>query len=549
MANDNKNELENSIQTANKVKGAVKTGKSLSNIAKGASSAGPYGAIASTLWENREIVKKVVVSCSFLLLLPILYILMLPSVIFDGLDNPSTGDILNNDVAIRQNISEAQNIVSEILFDNHSVILEEINSEISNLGEHEVGKIVDAYSDGGYENVFILISQYSAYKEDYKEINLRDLENVMRRGNSSNNLYYYTTTESTNIVEGVEITTYTYTIQYNGTEYFNELFKLDEQQQIYAMEYANNLMIYLYGTNTLGGINAAISPEVYKYDLLIRKYAELYGVQDYIEVIYAIMMTESGGRGVDVMQSSECGYNTKYPKEPNGITDTEYSIDVGIHYFADCLRLAGCTDVKDLDKLSMAIQGYNFGSGYITWARDKYGGYSESNAIEFSNMQKAKLGWTSYGNTKYVSKVMSYYYPLTTSGTAGFGSPIVTLNWKAYVTSEFGTREDPITGEIKSHDALDIGVPIGTPINVVNDGVVISTNMGSGYGTSVLIDHGNGVVSGYAHCSELLVTTGQTVKKGQVIALSGNTGRSTGPHLHLEVRLNGVKVNPRDYIK
>ncbi len=144
---------------------------------------------------------------------------------------------------------------------------------------------------------------------------------------------------------------------------------------------------------------------------------------------------------------------------------------------------------------------------------------------------------------------MSYYYPLTTSGTAGFGSPITTLNWKTYVTSEFGTRVDPITSEIKSHDGLDVGVPIGTPLNSINDGTVISTNMGSGYGTSLLIDHGNGIVSGYAHCSELLVTNGQSVKKGQVIALSGNTGRSTGPHLHLEVRLNGVKTNPRDYIK
>lgn len=549
MSNDNKNELENSIQTANKVKGAVETGKALSNIAKGASAGGPYGTLAKTLWENRETVKKIVVSCSFLLLLPILYILMLPSIIFNGLNNPSTGDILNNDVAIRQNISEAQNIVSEILFDNHSAVIDQINNEISSLGENEEGKIVDAYSDGGYENVFMLISQYSAYKEDYREINLNDLENVLRRNSSSDNLHYFTTTKSTNEVEGVIITTYTYTVQYNGTEYFKNLFNLNEQQQMYANEYANNLMIYLYGTNVMGAVNAPISPDVYRYDSLIRQYAELHGIKDFVEVIYAIMMTESGGRVVDVMQSSECGFNTRYPRVPNGITDTEYSIDVGIQYFAECLRLAGCTDVKDLDKLSLAIQGYNFGSGYITWAKNKYGGYSESNAIEFSNIQKVQLGWSSYGNTKYVSKVMSYYYPLTASGTVGFGSPIVTLNWKAYVTSEFGTRTDPITGELKSHDGLDVGIPIGTPLNAINDGTVISTNMGSGYGTSVLIDHGNGIVSGYAHCSELLVYEGQAIKKGQVIALSGNSGRSTGPHLHLEVRLNGVKTNPRDYIK
>ncbi len=583
MAEDNnKNVVENSLETSNKVKGAVKTGKALSNIAKGASTGGPYGAIASTIWENRETVKKVVVSFSFLLLLPILYIMMLPSIIFNGVSNPSSTDILNNDVAIRQNITEAQSIVSDVLLNNHDNIIAQINAEIEKLGENEEAKIVDAYADGGYENIFILLSQYSAYKEDYREINLKDLEKTLK--NNSNNLYYYTTTVTTSIREvevetratnevdttdsaednaednasntdnnntttkQIEITTYTYTVQYEGVEHFSSVFDLDEKQQIYATEYANNLMIYLYGTNILGGVNGAISPEVYKYDALIRQYAEIYGVQDFIEVIYAIMMTESGGRVVDVMQSSECGYNTKYPNEPNGITDSEYSIDVGIHYFADCLNLANCTDVKDLDKLSLALQGYNFGTGYITWAKNKYGSYSESNAIEFSNIQKAKLGWSSYGNTKYVSKVMSYYYPLTASGVAGFGSPITTLNWKAYVTSEFGTRKDPFTGEIKSHDGLDVGVPIGTPLNAVNDGTVISVDMGSGYGTSLLIDHGNGIVSGYAHCSELLVSSGQVVKKGQVIALSGNSGRSTGPHLHFEIRLNGVKTNTREYI-
>ena len=87
-------------------------------------------------------------------------------------------------------------------------------------------------------------------------------------------------------------------------------------------------------------------------------------------------MQESGGRGTDPMQASECPYNTQYPNTPGAIQDADYSIKVGVQYYADCVREAGCKSPQDMDKLKLSLQGYNYGNGYITWAIRKHGGYS-----------------------------------------------------------------------------------------------------------------------------------------------------------------------------
>ena len=130
---------------------------------------------------------------------------------------------------------------------------------------------------------------------------------------------------------------------------------------------------------------------------------------EYVSVIQAIMMQESGGRGTDPMQSSECPYNTRYSNSPNAIQDADYSIQVGIQYYADCLREAGCTSPQDMDKLKLSLQGYNYGNGYITWALRNYGGYSAENALQFSNEQAASHGWSAYGDPEYVPHVLRYY--------------------------------------------------------------------------------------------------------------------------------------------
>lgn len=152
-----------------------------------------------------------------------------------------------------------------------------------------------------------------------------------------------------------------------------------------------------------------VSAEVEAYRPLIRLYAAQHGISEYEDLIAAVMMQESGGQGTDLMQCSESGYNTRYPHAPNSITDPEYSIDVGVHTLADVLNMAAVESPIDLDHISLALQGYNFGPGYISWALANYGGYSELNAIEFSDMMAAQYGWAGYGDKAYVSHVLRYY--------------------------------------------------------------------------------------------------------------------------------------------
>lgn len=133
-------------------------------------------------------------------------------------------------------------------------------------------------------------------------------------------------------------------------------------------------------------------------------------------------------------------------------------------------------------------------------------------------------------------------------GADGFCSPIGE-NWRNVVTSEFGYRRDPFTGERKGHSGMDLAVPTGTSVRAALPGTVtVSTYNQGGYGYYVMIDHGNGLSTLYGHNSQLLAQVGQTVEAGDVIALSGSTGRSTGPHLHFEVRINGERTNPRSYL-
>lgn len=116
------------------------------------------------------------------------------------------------------------------------------------------------------------------------------------------------------------------------------------------------------------------------------------------------------------------------------------------------------------------------------------------------------------------------------------------------VTSHYGVRRHPISGRTHVHAGIDIGVPTGTPVAATADGVVVAAKMDGGYGLVVTIDHGYGLTTLYAHNSSLKVKAGDAVTRGQVIALSGNTGVSTGPHVHYEVRVNGEPVDPRAYL-
>lgn len=116
------------------------------------------------------------------------------------------------------------------------------------------------------------------------------------------------------------------------------------------------------------------------------------------------------------------------------------------------------------------------------------------------------------------------------------------------IGSGFGFRTDPFTGQGALHTGLDFPADVGTPIAAAAGGMVVNTQAHPGYGNLVEVDHGNGLVTRYAHASKILVKTGDLVKRGQAVAQVGNTGRSTGPHLHFEVLVDGVPQNPARFL-
>jgi murein DD-endopeptidase MepM/ murein hydrolase activator NlpD len=117
------------------------------------------------------------------------------------------------------------------------------------------------------------------------------------------------------------------------------------------------------------------------------------------------------------------------------------------------------------------------------------------------------------------------------------------------ITSSFGERQDPFNGEGAFHSGIDISSSFGQPVRATADGLVLTAGLSSGYGREIMIDHGHGIQTVYGHLSGFAVTSGEPVKRGQVIGYVGTSGRSTGPHLHYEVRIRNTPVNPHKYLR
>ena len=182
--------------------------------------------------------------------------------------------------------------------------------------------------------------------------------------------------------------------------------------------------VSLFGGGSDSTSYTPVSAEVEAYTPLIQKYAKQYGIPEYVELIKAVMMQESGGKGSDPMQAAEGSFNKKYPHEPNGIKDPEYSIECGVQELKAALVSAEVENPIDMERIKLALQGYNFGNGYISWAKTNYGGYSYANAVEFSAMQAQRLGWEKYGDTQYPAHVLRYY-PYGRAFTSGGNQAIV----------------------------------------------------------------------------------------------------------------------------
>lgn len=152
-----------------------------------------------------------------------------------------------------------------------------------------------------------------------------------------------------------------------------------------------------------------LSDSVLQYQEQVLQYCEEYSIPAFSQIVLAIMQQESAGSVPDVMQASESPFNTWYANTPNSIPDPDYSIRVGVETFAYCLEEAGCAAPNQKERLKLALQTYNYGNSYASWALTNYGGYSPDNALEFSENMKIKLGWNQYGDPEYVSHVLRYY--------------------------------------------------------------------------------------------------------------------------------------------
>lgn len=242
--------LEKGAKAAHAVRGAVKTGKAIAGAAKGAAVGGPYGAVAAALWQNRKTVAKVMAAVGFLLFLPVLFVLMLPSMIFGGLDTGTgSAPILNDNSAIIENIAEADAIIGTALSDNHAAALSEIQKDIEALETGIEHQIIDPYEETLPYNSSLIISQYCVANSNYKTINIADFELKVEK--SKEHLFSYNKEiRVESIIQDGEVvgerTIAVYTVQYAGEDYFGDtVFDLNEDQKAYARDYAENLELFL----------------------------------------------------------------------------------------------------------------------------------------------------------------------------------------------------------------------------------------------------------------------------------------------------------------
>lgn len=384
-------------------------------------------AVIGTVFRHRRTLAKTGAAVGGVLMLPILFLVMLPGLVFGDLSE-NTGALTSNTV-ISENIRASNQAIVEVLQESHDALLAKINAEIARLPEGDTASISDPYASSIIVNANQLIAQFCARQDDYKNINISKLKSLIRE--NEDGLFSYDVTSETATVEvpaeeenapprKVTFTRHTYTVSYAGDAYFaDHVFHLTDKQKKTADSYVENLTMFFGGSASGLAMAVGVSDEVLAYRATIQQVAQKYGMEAYVELLMAVMMQESGGRGSDPMQAAEGGFNKKYPHVPNGITDPAYSIECGIQELKYALDKAGCTGPTDLDRIKLALQGYNYGSGYIDWAMERDGGYTKENAIAYSDMMCARPNWhyARYGDKEYVEHVLRYYQITNTGGS------------------------------------------------------------------------------------------------------------------------------------
>lgn len=350
MAEEQKNGLSEALDhgasAAHLAKGAIKAGKAVSSAAKGAAAGGPYGAAAAALWEGRKSIGKILASAAVLFLLPVLFILLLPGLIFDGFSSAfSPADpenpILNSETAIVENANTITYTINGILAEGMEDVMERIGRDFAASDGDEM-EIINPYETGPVYNANLFVSQYCAAKDkDFAIISIADMAAVMRRGKS--HLYSYQRTEEMRekTVEdpktGEETTIsekwMIYSISYNGEDYFaDQVFSLTGEQKELAASYAQNLSLFLgdglvqnlenwegNSIPSLGDVRFAdSSTEVVYFNQLDERYAgKPYGT-DHIggygcgPTSMAIVVSSLAGETVDPERMAQWAYENGY---------------------------------------------------------------------------------------------------------------------------------------------------------------------------------------------------------------------------------------------
>ena len=339
--------LEQAAGTAHAIHGAIRTGKAIAGAAKGAAAGGPYGAVAGALWEARGHIGKILAAIAVLLMLPVLYILMLPSLIFGGLTDSgsttSTQPILNDNTAIVENVNDIAFTINQVLGEGITDAEARIAQDFAGTGGYSY-EIVNPYEANMESNTNSFLGQYCAAKgEDWEDISLTDLEQTLRQGKDQ--LYTFSRTselrmvddddpDTTDVVEQRQVTVYIYTLSYNGEGYFaDSIFHLTDEQKALADDFAQNLSLFL-GDGMFQGIFSAEAmtgiaalgdvrftdgaTEVVYFNQLDERYCnEPYGT-DHIggygcgPTTMSIVVSSLAGDTVDPVEMSEWAYENGY---------------------------------------------------------------------------------------------------------------------------------------------------------------------------------------------------------------------------------------------
>lgn len=265
-----------------------------------------------------------------------------------------------------------------------------------------------------------------------------------------------------------------------------------------------------------------------------RKLRVITGLEDIQENSNPLDWTGSDGSAAPTGEDSN---NDAFPKQ--GALDLKLNFE-GIEDQPEYVQLKGAYDRKIATTLGLE-KSWAITQRWSELARRSFGLSSDYARFDY---QYARI-------KEVVSTLEAHIHKLDQhllDKESFLASTPTLLPAKGWITSYFGQRFSPYSGRLKMHEGIDVGAPYGTAIKAPADGIVTFSGEKSGFGKFVQVDHGYGIETIYAHNQNLHVRNGQKVKRGALLAAVGNTGHSTGPHLHYEVRVNGVTVDPLYFI-